>query len=263
MEERKKIIVIKYGGHAMDLPELRSAFGSDLCSLQKDDWRFVIIHGGGPHIAALLDKMRLQSAFVDGLRVTDSATLEAVEMALCGQVNKDLTRQLEKIGISAVGISGEDGPILIAKVKNPALGRVGEVTEVRPELINYMLQGNYTPVIAPLGLDENFEPLNINADTAAGAIAGALCAHCFVLVSDVPGVLDGNGNLIPELDRSEIDILLRTGIIKGGMIPKIQACLEAIAHGCQKAIILDGRQKGNLKNFLLTDKATGTVIIAD
>lgn len=260
MSDKEKTAVIKYGGHAMDLPELQGAFGDDLREMRKDGWNFVIVHGGGPHIAKLLDRMRIRSSFVDGLRVTDEAVLEVVEMALCGQVNKEVTRGLERQGVAAVGISGEDGCILTARTKSTELGRVGEVINVNPALILTLLEGGYVPVIAPLGLDKEYKPLNINADTAAGAIAGAIKADIFVLLSDVPGVLDEDGKLIGTLDNARIASLRQAGVIHGGMIPKVQACLDAIACGSKKAIILDGRQPNSLKNFLQGNTVKGTVI---
>lgn len=260
MFDEKKIVLIKYGGHAMDIAGLRDAFGHNLYKLRQDGWNFVLVHGGGPHIVRLLSSLGIESKFVDGLRVTDKATLEVVEMILCGQVNKEVTRLLEKAGIPAVGISGEDGPTLFAREKNPELGKVGEITEVKPALILKLLEDGYLPVIAPLALDKNYEPLNVNADTAAGAIAGALRAAFFILLSDVPGVLDREGKLISALDSSDIQEMREAGIISGGMIPKVQACLNAIEQGCKAAVILDGRQENSLLRFLSGDEIPGSVI---
>lgn len=260
MLNRNKIALIKFGGHAMDIAELRQAFGRDLFNLRKDGWSFVLVHGGGPHIGKLLERLKLESKFVDGLRVTDDSALAVVEMVLCGQVNKEVTRLLEKASIPAIGISGEDGPILFAKEKNPLLGRVGEISRVDPSLILYLLQGSYLPVIAPLAVDENFEPLNVNADTAAGAIAGALNADFFILLSDVPGVLDREGKLIPRLDWSMIQRMMEDGSIHGGMIPKVQACLNALEMGCKEAIILDGREENSLERYLRGGEALGSLI---
>lgn len=254
-----KIIVIKYGGHAMEVPQIREAFARDLAELGERGFKFVIVHGGGPHISRLLSRLSIESEFVNGLRVTDSAALEAVEMALCGQVNKETARFLEKAGIQAAGVSGEDGLILQAEVKDPRLGRVGNVIKVNPRLILTLLRGGYTPVVAPLALDKNLEPLNINADTAAGAIAGALKAP-FILLSDVPGVLDGKGALIPRLDESVVNELIAEGVINGGMIPKVQACLAALASGCEEAAILDGRLKNSLNLWLSGQGGQGTAI---
>lgn len=260
MSEQNKIAVIKYGGHAMDISELQEAFAQDLHDLQSQGWSFVIVHGGGPHIGQLLGRLNVESSFVDGLRVTNDETLAIAEMVLCGQVNKEVVRLLERGSIQAIGLSGEDGGLLLAKEKDPRLGRVGEIIQVKPDLILYLLAGKYLPVIAPLALDKDYLPLNVNADTAAGAIAGALKAACFILISDVPGVLNGEGKLLATLDSAAIETLRANNIITGGMIPKVQACLSAIAKGCDKAIILDGRQKNSLKRFLNGAEALGTVI---
>lgn len=260
MFDEKKIVLIKYGGHAMDIAGLRDAFGRDLYKLSKDGWNFALVHGGGPHIVRLLSSLGIESKFVDGLRVTDKATLEVVEMILCGQVNKEVVRLLEKAGLHAAGISGEDGPTLLAREKNPELGRVGEISHVDPSLILKLLKDGYVPVIAPLALDKNYEPLNVNADTAAGAIAGALKAAFFILISDVPGVLDREGKLVPALDGSDIEAMREADIITGGMIPKVQACLKAIDDGCEMAVILDGRQENSLIRFLSGKEAPGSLI---
>lgn len=254
-----KIIVIKYGGHAMEIPQIREAFAQDLAEMGGNNFKFVIVHGGGPHISRLLDRLNIESEFVSGLRVTNSETLEAVEMVLCGQANKETVRFLEKAGAPAAGVSGQDGMILQAEIKDPGLGRVGNVIKVNPGLILNLLQGGFTPVIAPLALDENFEPLNVNADTAAGAIAGALKAP-FILLSDVPGVLDSNGALIPRLDEGGANELIAQGVINGGMIPKVRACLAALDSGCGEAVILDGRRKNSLKLWLRGQGGQGTAI---
>lgn len=254
-----KIIVIKYGGHAMEVPQISEAFARDLAELGDKGFKFVIVHGGGPHISRLLDRLNIESEFSGGLRVTDSAALEAVEMALCGQVNKATVRFLEKTGVPAAGISGQDGMILQAEAKDPRLGRVGDVVKVDPRLILNLLQGGFTPVVAPLALDKNLEPLNINADTAAGAIAGALKAR-FILLSDVPGVLDSEGALIPRLDEGGVNELIADGVINGGMIPKVRACLAALDSGCGEAAILDGRLKNSLKLWLYGQGGPGTAI---
>lgn len=259
MNGTERIIVIKYGGHAMDIPEIKEAFFQELRGLIDEGFKFVITHGGGPQIARLLDRLGIKSSFENGLRVTDAEALEAVEMALCGQVNKEVVRFLEKSGIPAAGISGEDGPTLLARQKDPRLGRVGEVAEARPDLALKLLEAGYTPVIAPLGVDGNFEPLNINADTAAGAVAGALKAD-FVLLSDVPGVLDGAGRIIQRLDEKGVLELKAEGVISGGMIPKTRSCLDALSMGAREAVILDGREKNSLRSFLSGGEIRGTVI---
>lgn len=259
---KKEKIVVKYGGHAMEDEELNRIFCRDLAELAPGR-DFIIVHGGGPQIAENLRRLNIPSQFRDGLRVTDEATLEVVEASLCGTVNKRVTRDLLRAGVLALGISGIDGAFIKASIKNPGLGRVGEAREVDAAALLKLLDAGFLPVIAPLGIDENFQPLNINADTAAGAIAGALQADYFVLVSDVPGVLDANSQLLPKLSWSEIEDLRERGVISGGMIPKVLSCRHALEKGCKKALILDGRKQGSLKRFLDHGEPLGTVIMAD
>lgn len=254
-------IVIKLGGHAMDDQELLGAFCEDIASLSQQNKKFVVVHGGGPQINSLLNRLRIESHFVDGLRVTDASALEAVEMALCASVNKSVTRKLLQAGARAAGISGEDGNLLAATIKKPALGKVGAVTKVNSELLHTLLAGDFTPVVAPLALDANYEPLNVNADTAAGAIAGALNADYFILISNVPGVLDKDKKLIPKLSASEIEALVHDGIISGGMIPKVECCRHSLSCGCKHALILDGTMAHGLTEFLERGRQNGTVIV--
>lgn len=253
-------VVIKYGGHAMDKPELSRAFAQDLAMLAREGMRFVIVHGGGPQISSLLKRLHVESRFVDGLRVTDSAVMEAVEMVLCGQVNKAVVSELASCGVAAAGISGRDGDLLQAQQKNQQLGLVGEITKVNPALVSCLLDGGFVPVVAPVASGPDGQALNINADTAAGALAGALGAEYFVLISDVPGVLDGQGALLRQLDGEAIAALRETGVINGGMIPKAESCLGALAAGCGRALILDGRAPSSLRRFLLEDAPLGTLV---
>ena len=253
-------VVIKYGGHAMDKPELSRAFAQDLALLAGKGMRFVVVHGGGPQISGLLKRLNIESRFADGLRITDAATMEVVEMVLCGQVNKAVVGELAARGVAAAGISGRDGGLLRARRKNPALGLVGDIVSVDPKLPRCLLDGGFVPVVAPVAAGPEEEALNVNADTAAGALAGALGAEYFVLVSDVPGVLDGEGALIPALDGARIAALRESGVISGGMIPKVEACLGALAAGCGRALILDGRAPSSLRRFLLEDAPLGTVV---
>lgn len=256
----EKIAVIKLGGHAMDDADLLDAFAEDVSALAGKGMKIVIVHGGGPHINALLKRLGIESAFVNGLRVTDEATLETVEMVLCGKVNKQVARDLQKHGVSAVGVSGEDGCLLLAEVKDADLGRVGKIIKVDPRLLCILLDAAFTPVVAPVALDAQGVPLNVNADTAAGAIAGALRADFFVLVSDVPGVLDADKHLMPRLNSARIAEMRQSGVISGGMIPKVECCQMALKAGCQNAIILDGRQINSLGRFIEKGEALGTVI---
>ena len=254
-------VVIKYGGHAMDKPELCTAFATDLAQLSAQDMGFVVVHGGGPQISALLKRLNIESRFENGLRVTDEATMAAVEMVLCGQVNKAVVASFAAHGARAAGISGRDGNLLRAVVKNPALGLVGEVEAVDPALILCLLEGDFVPVVAPVANGPDGQALNINADTAAGALAGALAADYFILISDVPGVLDAEGRLITSLTRAEIEKLRAEGVITGGMIPKVESCLHALNAGCQRALILDGRSPSSLRRYLLDDAPLGTVVV--
>ena len=254
-------VVIKYGGHAMDKPELCTAFATDLAQLSAQDMGFVVVHGGGPQISALLKRLNIESRFENGLRVTDEAAMAAVEMVLCGQVNKAVVASFAAHGARAAGISGRDGNLLRAVVKNPALGLVGEVEAVDPALILCLLEGDFVPVVAPVANGPDGQALNINADTAAGALAGALAADYFILISDVPGVLDAEGRLITSLTRAEIEKLRAEGVITGGMIPKVESCLHALDAGCQRALILDGRSPSSLRRYLLDDAPLGTVVV--
>lgn len=252
--------VIKYGGHALEDEKSAIAFAAAIAAMKKADMQAAIVHGGGPQINALLKNLNIESHFQDGLRVTDAPTLTVVEMALCGQVNKAITRLLAKNGVIACGISGQDGGLFLAEQKNPALGLVGAITSVSPALPLALMANGFTPVIAPLALNECGEPLNVNADTAAGALAGALEADYFVLISDVPGVLDANGNLLPSLTQAQVMALTKEGVIHGGMIPKTKACLAALDNGAKNALILDGRNPDALKDYLATGKGPGTLL---
>ncbi|MDR1659803.1 MAG: acetylglutamate kinase [Desulfovibrio sp.] len=254
-------VVVKYGGHAMSAAALAEAFVDDLAGLAARGMRFVIVHGGGPQITALLKRLNIKSRFVDGLRVTDAATMQAVEMVLCGEVNKAVVSSFSRRRVRAAGISGRDGGLLRAEVGNPALGLVGEVRSVDVALLDCLLDGGFVPVVAPVASGPSGEPLNINADTAAGAIAGALHAAYFVLVSDVPGILDADRELIPELDRVAVARLRDQGVISDGMLPKVEACLNALSAGCPRALILDGNAPSGLRRCLLGGEALGTVIV--
>lgn len=258
-------LVVKYGGHAMDDPALCLPFAKALAQLCALDMRCVVVHGGGPHINALLKRLHIESRFVNGLRVTDTATMEVVEMVLCGQVNKAVVTLLQQADVNAVGMCGKDGGLLHAHVRDPAFGLVGDVHTVNARVLDTLLDAGFVPVVAPVALgpaETSGASLNVNADTAAGAIAGALCADYFVLISDVPGVLDAKGTLLPCLSRAEIETHMASGVIHGGMIPKVKACLHALNAGCRKALILDGRAQSSLARFLLHKEPLGTVVEA-
>ncbi len=248
-------VVIKYGGHAMDRDELNAAFADDMAFLQQS-MRLVVVHGGGPQINALLDRLAIESRFEKGLRVTDADTMQAVEMVLCGQVNKSVVSRFLQHGARAAGLSGRDAGLLRARVKDPVLGLVGEVEKVDASVLACLLDGGFLPVVAPVASGPEGQALNINADTAAGAVAGALHADYFVLISDVPGVQEGDQLLV------RIAELLEAGVINGGMIPKVQSCLHALDEGCSRALILDGRQPSSLRRYLLDGEPLGTVVTA-
>ncbi len=253
-------LVVKYGGHAMDDAALRAPFAQSIVALVKKGMRVVIVHGGGPHVNKMLKRLKIESHFVDGLRVTTPETMDVVEMVLLGQVNKSVVSLIKEAGGDAVGICGIDGNLLQGEVERAELGLVGQVHKVNDGVVQALLQAHYIPVIAPVITNAAGQNLNVNADTAAGAIAGALQADYFVLVSDVPGVLDEDKNLLPALDTVAIAKLKEENVIHGGMIPKVDSCLHALQAGCKRALILDGRAEASLERYLLQDEALGTVI---
>lgn len=258
----KRYIVIKFGGHTMTDPALRDAFAQDLAPLAKEGRQCVVVHGGGPQISSLLSRLNIESRFERGLRVTDEAAMKAVEMVLAGQVNKELVAAFIRSGARSCGISGRDGsPLLQARVIDELLGRVGEVTKVDPSILTALLDAGFVPVVAPVAAAEDGSgALNVNADTAAGAVAGALAAEYFVLMSDVPGVLDKNKVLQHELSRADVEAMKESGVINGGMIPKVDACLHALDQGCSMAVILNGAEKSALLRLLEGDASLGTVV---
>lgn len=255
-----KALVIKYGGHAMEDAGLARAFAGDIARLAQKGTPFVVVHGGGPQISGMLKRLAIESRFENGLRVTDEATMEVVEMVLAGQVNKDVVSRLAAVGVPAVGVCGRDGRLLTAAYKDARLGRVGDVTKVDASLLACLLEKRFVPVVAPVVSGPEGEAMNVNADTAAGALAGALEASYFVLISDVPGVLDADGKLLPKLSRADIDRLKADGVIYGGMIPKVDACLHALARGAGQALILDGRAESSLGRYLEQGEPLGTLI---
>jgi acetylglutamate kinase len=275
----RETVVVKYGGHAMGDVETAKKFAADVVLLKLVGIHPVVVHGGGPQISRMLDKAGVKSQFVDGLRVTDQATMEVAEMVLSGSVNKELAHLVTAAGreadVRGVGLSGKDARLLtVEKVartrKDPDslieqvvdLGFVGEPSDVDPTLIQALLNApeDYIPVIAPIGVAQDGATYNINADTAAGAIAGALQAKRFLLLSDVPGVLDAEGELIREMSKDDAARLIESGVASGGMIPKLQTCIAALESGVEAAVILDGRQPHVLLMELFTDHGAGTLI---
>jgi acetylglutamate kinase len=262
---RDKTIVIKYGGHAMTDPELRASFATDVVLLKFIGLRPVIVHGGGPQIEGTLGRLGIQSSFVDGLRVTDDATMEVVEMVLGGTVNREIVGLVQSAGGKAVGLTGNDGRLLLVKRRVRAgkdLGRVGEVVAVDPGPITAMCDAGFIPVIAPIGVDEAGVTYNVNADDAAGAIAGALGAEKLMQLTDIEGVKDANGKLIQQLTEPEVKRLIADGTIKGGMIPKVMCCLDALKSGVVRSHIVDGRMQHAVLLEIFTDGGVGTVFTA-
>jgi acetylglutamate kinase len=268
-------IVVKYGGHAMGDEALAEKFGRDIALLKQVGVNPVVVHGGGPQINAMLKRLAIQSSFVDGLRVTDAAMVEVVEMVLAGTVNKHVAGLINQAGALAVGICGKDGGLIRARklrrtVKDPDshieraldLGFVGEVEHVDVRVIHALTGAGLIPVIAPVGVGEDGQTYNINADTVAGAIAGALGARRLLMLTDVAGVLDGNKALIPQLSIADIHAGIASGMISGGMIPKVENCIEAVQAGVKGAVILDGRMPHACLLELFRDGGVGTLITA-
>ena len=254
------VFVVKYGGHAMDDPALSAPFAGGLARLSARGMRLAVVHGGGPHISNMLNRLNIPSRFAHGLRVTDEAVMEVVEMVLCGQVNKSVVSLFLQHGVRAAGISGKDARLFVATRFNEELGLVGEIQSVDTALVTALLNAGFVPVIAPVAADVDGQSYNVNADTAAGALAGAMAAEYFILISDVPGVLDADKRLIPSLTRRHAAKLIQEGVVHGGMIPKIISCLHALDEGCKRALILDGRAESSLERCLLEGALLGTVV---
>jgi acetylglutamate kinase len=266
-------VVVKYGGHAMGEEGLALQFGADIAILKQVGINPVVVHGGGPQINAMLQRLAMKSTFVDGLRVTDAAMVEVVEMVLAGTVNKHVAGLINRAGALAVGICGKDGGLIRARKvtrtsRDPDsqiekvldLGFVGEPEHVDVRVIHALTGAGLIPVIAPVGADEHGQTYNINADTVAGAVAGALGARRLLLLTDVPGVLDEEKRLIPELTVAEVARGIERGIITDGMIPKVQTCVAAVQSGAKGAVILDGRVPHACLLELFTEAGPGTII---
>lgn len=259
-----KTVVVKYGGNAMVSEELREAVISDVVLLSLVGVHVVLVHGGGPEISQWLKKIGHTSRFVDGLRYTDETTMDIVQMALCGKINKDLCAMINRANGKALGLCGLDDAMIQAVQKDEKYGLVGEVTAVNPAPIYNALQEGYVPVIATVatGTDDN-NCYNINADTAAAKIATAMQAERLIILTDIPGLMrdvNDESTLIPELSVSEVPALIKEGVISGGMIPKIDCCVEAIRSGVQSAVMLDGRKPHSILVELLTDSGMGTML---
>jgi len=269
-----KTVVIKYGGNAMVSEGLRSRFAQDIILLRTIGIKPVVVHGGGPQIGQTLARMGKETTFVKGHRITDDETMDIVEMVLGGKVNKEIVSLIQKHGGRAVGLTGKDGGLFNAEklliedssegdgppeIIDP--GRVGRVTKIDPEVINRLDEGNFIPVIAPVGVDEDGNTYNINADSVAGAMAAALKAEKLLLMTDVPGITDSEDQLISSLDRENLDLMLKSGTIHGGMIPKVQAAVTALEGGVSKVHVVDGRVDHAVLLEIFTQTGIGTEIV--
>ena len=258
-----KIIVVKYGGNAMISEDLKMQVMEDIVLLWLIGVKPVLVHGGGPEISEMLKKVGKESVFVEGLRVTDKETAEIVQMVLAGKINKHLVNLLGEYGGNAVGISGIDGHLIEAKVKDERLGFVGEITKVNVQPIFDLIEKGYIPVVSTVGCDNEGNVYNINADTAASFIAGAMKAERLITMTDIPGILrdiNDPDSIIKRVNTEEARQLFREGVISGGMIPKVECCIEAIEKGVRRVTILDGRVPHAVLLELLTDEGAGTLV---
>jgi acetylglutamate kinase len=268
-----KTIVVKYGGHAMGDEAVASEFARDVVLLKQVGINPIVVHGGGPQIGQMLERLNIKSNFIDGLRVTDAKTVEIVEMVLSGSINKAIVAAINKVGGCAVGLSGKDGGLILARKvtrtkRDPDsniervldLGFVGEPDRVNPGILETLARSDIIPVVAPVGLGADGETYNINADTVAGAIAGAVRAARMLMMTDVAGVLDKQKALISRLSVAQVKALIADGTISGGMIPKVETCLYAVDRGVEAAVILDGRVPHAILLELFTERGVGTMI---
>jgi acetylglutamate kinase len=271
-----RTIVIKYGGHAMGDAELARLFASDIVLLKQVGIHPVVVHGGGPQIGEMLERLKIKSEFVDGLRVTDAETVAIVEMVLSGAINKQVVSAINAAGGTAIGVSGKDGELIQARKlrrtkrdeqsnieKILDLGFVGEPEQINPQILTSLEQSGMIPVIAPIGVGANGETYNINADTVAGAVAAAIGATRLLLLTDVAGVLNKDGELLTDLTVERIRALQADGTISGGMIPKLETCVQAVSKGVDAAVILDGRVPHSMLLEIFTDQGTGSLIRRD
>ena len=271
-----KTFVIKYGGHAMGDSALSELFAKDIVLLKQVGINPIVVHGGGPQIGKMLDRLKVKSEFIDGLRVTDAETVEVVEMVLSGSINKQIVTAITSAGAAAIGLSGKDGNLIRARKlrrtrrdedsnieKILDLGFVGEPTRINPQILHQLTDSGMIPVIAPIGIGASGETYNINADMVAGAVAAAMKATRLLMMTDVAGVLDSEGNLIAELAVEEVQSLRDKGTISGGMIPKLETCTSAVSGGVGAAVILDGREPHSMLLEIFTDRGTGTLITSD
>ena len=261
-----KIVVVKYGGNAMINEHLKEQVMEDIVLLSLGGVKVVLVHGGGPEINDLMERLGKKAEFVDGLRVTDQETIDIVQMVLAGKVNKSLVNLLGMKGGRAMGLSGMDGKLIEATVKDPRLGFVGKITKVNIAPVIDLLDRGYIPVISTIGCDDEGKAYNINGDTAAAFVAGALGAERLIMMTDIAGILkdkDDPASLIPHVTMAEAKALYKSGIISGGMIPKVDCCIEAIDRGVKNVIIMDGRVPHSILMEILTDEGAGTMVSKD
>lgn len=261
-----KIIVVKYGGNAMVSEDLKQQVMEDVVLLSLIGVKVVLVHGGGPEITDMLSRLGKKTEFVNGLRVTDKETVEIAQMVLAGKVNKSLVNLLSVKGGKAMGISGMDGHLIEAEMKDPELGYVGRITNINIDPIADLLEKGYIPVVSTIGCDRDGNVYNVNADTAASYIAGAMRAECLISMTDITGVLQDKNNpdsLISMIDLADAKALIESGIVAGGMIPKVECCVDAIRRGVKKVFIMDGRVPHSILIETLTDEGAGTMFVAD
>ena len=261
-----KVVVIKYGGNAMINEELKQQVMEDIVLLWLIGVKVVLVHGGGPEISEMMQKLGKEPKFVDGLRVTDKETVDIVQMVLAGKVNKTLVNLLEKKGGKAMGISGMDGMLIEAKIRDERLGYVGDITKIHIKPVEDLLEKGYIPVISTLGCDSDGNAYNINGDTAAAYIAGAIGAERLIMMTDIAGILrdkDDPSTLIADVTISEAEQLKKDGVVSGGMIPKVDCCIEAINAGVKNVVIMDGRVPHSILMEILTDEGAGTMVMGD
>jgi acetylglutamate kinase len=271
-----KTLVIKYGGNAMESDELKTGFARDIVLMKAVGINPVVVHGGGPQIGDLLKRLSIESHFIDGMRVTDAQTMDVVEMVLGGQVNKEIVNLINSHGGSAIGLTGKDAQLIRARKLTVSrqtpemiqpeiidIGHVGEVTQVNTDLINMLVKGDFIPVIAPIGVGSNGESYNINADLVAGKVAEALQAEKLMLLTNISGLMDKQGNVLTGLNTAQVDALIADGTIHGGMLPKIRCALEAVEAGVVSSHIIDGRVPHAVLLEIFTDSGVGTLISND
>ena len=256
------IIVIKLGGHAMSSDEAMASFARDIVMMHQCNLKPVIVHGGGPMINAMLEKLEIKSEFKDGKRISSPEVVDVVEMVLSGKVNKSIVQAINAQGANAVGLSGKDADIMLCKQATGGLGMVGDPVTVNADVLRTLLDDGFIPVIAPLGAGMNGETFNVNGDTAAGAIASGLRADRLLLLTDVEGVKDGDGDVLTNLTAAQVQELTKSGVIAGGMIPKTQTALDAVKEGVNAVVIMDGRKENACLLELFTDHGAGSMIRA-